>query len=300
MIKKISLGLGSLFFLLSSSAFASSVKLSGSSGVSDYRDYGVTANWSLAKKKAAAKAKTKAALDDETPAEKGASILTSVQSTKSSGSVTNEFKVGYESSFSDVTSYDLKGYYRLEPSDVKVIGLEPSLGFDYDGLVFEDLSTSFSLGFEFARSSTDLQVTPKKTVSQSFTTAGISLGVDQEVFEGFKASLSASFYRYTEPQTRFPTPKRRLINIAPLSESALSSSGYPEKTFSFGLSWDWAEKWSSNYSISSTKTHFEGTTSIYSAVGTDYAISKSWSVGVGYAWSSSGSSTGSLDGTFSW
>ena len=257
---------------------ASYIRASGSSGINEYRDYAMSAKWKV---------------DQESK------ILTSVQNTKSLGSVTNEYKVGYDSSISEVTSFDVKGFYRAEPSDVSVIGLELEFGFDYEDLVFEDLDTDFTVGLDLARSSTEIAVGPKKKVTQSFTTRGISVGVGQEILEELKASFTASFYSYTEPQTRFPVGRRRLFDLS-LSGAGLSTTGYPEKSFMLGLAWEIADHWSSNYYISSTKTHFDSLTTIYSGLSLDHTFTDHLSAGVGYSWSSASSSTGSLDVTYFW
>jgi hypothetical protein len=264
--------------ILSSTSFASYIKASGSSGINDYQDYALSAKWKVAKE---------------------SKILTSVQSTKSSGSTTNEFKVGYDSTISEVTSFDVKGFTRSEPSDVKVIGLETEFSFDYEDLIFEELDTDFSIGLDLSRSSTDIAVGPKKKVTQSFTTRGISIGVGQEILEELKASFTASFYGYTEPQTRFPVGRRRLFDLT-VSGAGLSTTGYPEKSFSLGLAWDIADHWSSYYYVSSTKTYFDSLTTIYSGLSLDHTFTDHLSAGVGYNWSSASSSTGSLDATYFW
>ncbi len=270
---------------------ASSLKLLGGFGASQYRDYSVTGKWSVSGSKS--KTKLQDVEKEQSEGESEAKILTSVESTKSSGSITNDYKLGYDSKINEITSYDLIVYNRAEPSNVGVIGFNPEFDFDYEVM-------GFTTALDFSRSSTDLPVGPKKTVTQSFTSAGVSLGVYREFFEVLKASLTASFYHYTEPQTKFPTQNKRRLMPPPTSGTGLSTTGYPEKVFTFGLNWDWADQWSSTYSISRTKTHFDGATSVYSSLGTDHTFSSHWASGVAYAWSSAGSSVASLDATYFW
>ena len=258
---------------------ASSLKASGASGANKYQDWGLLGKWG---------------------SEDGGKALTSVQSTKSSGSTTNEYKLGYCSKFSEVTSYNLDAYFRSEPSSVSVLGLNPELSFDYDDLIFSDLSTGFTLGLDFSRSSYPIQVGLKKA-NESFTAAGASLGFTQEIFSGLKASLSGAFYHYTQPQTKLPIAPKRLTKPRPIGVGTdLSSLGDPEKTFTLELSWDWAEKWSSAYSLSSSKAHFDGLTTIYSNLGVDHTFSNQWSTGLSYSWSSAATSAGGLEITYSW
>ena len=289
----------SLVMLFCTESNASSLKGSGAFGANKYQDFGLVGKWTL-KEKSKPKVKSKSKnLEEDDSSEEGSKILTSIQSTKSSGTITNEYKLGYDSKISEVTYCDLNAYYRTEPSDVHVIGFQPEFSFDYDDLIFKELSTGFTLGMDISRSTTQTQITPKKTISEGFTTAGITLGINQEIMEGLKASFSASFFHYTEPQTKFPAAVKRLNNLRPV-DSALSTSGNPEKTFTLGLSWEITEKWSSAYSISSTKTHFDGLTSIYSSLEVDHVFSDRWSAGLGYSWSSSASTSGSLEATYSW
>jgi len=283
---------------------ASSIKLSGGAGAEKYQDFGFVGNWSLdTKPKAKSKMKNKEQDTDEN--DEGSKILTSVQSTKSSGSTTNEYKLGYDPKISEITSAAFDGYYRTEPSSVHVIGIEPEFSFDYDDLILSELSTGFTLGFDFSRSTTKAQPAQanlppaQKKVNESFTAAGITLGISQEIFDGFKASLSGAFYHYTIAQTKIPGIPKRLVNLKPL-DNTLSSLGDPEKSITFGLSWDWAEKWSSSYSLAKTKTYFDGLTTINSSLELDHTFSDRWEVGLGYSWSSAAAYAGSLDATYSW
>ena len=290
-ILKVSFLIFFLNFLFLNEVNASYLKVLGGFGANQYRDYLITGKWSVSGSNS--KTKPQDVEKEQSEGESEAKILTSVESTKSSGSITNEFKLGYASKINEITSYDLIVYKRAEPASVGVFGLNPEFDFDYEDM-------GFTTALDYSRSSTDLAVGPKRTVTQSFTSLGASLGVYREFFEVLKASLTASFYHYTEPQTKFPTQNKRRLMPPPTSGTGLSTTGYPDQVFSFGLNWDWADQWSSSYSISHTKTHFDGATSVYSSLGADHTFSSHWASGVSYAWSSAGSSVASLDATYFW
>ena len=141
-----------LNFLSNTSVQASSLRASGASGINSYKDYALTGRWSVG-----GKSKSKSKTKDQDESDSGSSISTSFENSNSSGSITNEYKLGYSSKWSEITSYDLSSYYRTEPSDVSVIGIQPEISFEKEGLLFNDLSSGLNLGFDFFRTTAVIQ-----------------------------------------------------------------------------------------------------------------------------------------------
>lgn len=273
--------IAALLLFHTSISHASSLKLNGSFG-SNYSDFGAIARWSLDK-------------------EKTSSIMTSAETTNASGDTTNEFKFGYSTDATDTTSYSITGYFRSEPGEVSVIGIEPGISLSYDDLILEERNTSFSIGVEFSRSGTNIPVTSSKKVSESFTTVGLSLTAEQEILETLSANIGLSFFNYSTPQYTIPGKKaRRLNNMGSTASGSLSTNGYPERTFSFGVNWDFMEKWSASYDLYNVKAHFEDTTTSYSTLGVSHDLNKDWNAELSYTWSSSDSSTITLGCTYHW
>jgi hypothetical protein len=241
------------------------------------------------------------------------------QNTYSSGSATNEFKLAVGSQVDDITSYYISTYYRSEPNDIRALGIDPSLTKDYEGLILEDLSTSFTAGLMLSRYSTDIaNAGPRgQTLTQSFYSYGASLQASQYLTDDVSLSIGGSYYVYTDPETDVPALKpnggrrgqsgkqpdpnlNRRFNLVNVSDSILSTSGYPQLSLYLSADWDFLENWATSYSFSSSRSNYSNTTNYYSSLSVDHTFLKSWNVEAEYSWGSTAFTTGCVGVRYKW
>ena len=247
-------------------------------------------------------------------------VIGTFQNTYSSSQTTNEYKIGVGSEINDETSYYISSYYRSEPNDIRALGIDPSVTVDYDSLVFEDLSTSFTAGVMLSRYSTDIANAGPRggTLTQSFYSYGASLQASQYVTDDVSFSLGGSYYVYTDPQTEVPTLRgdnrrgrggssnqpdpnlNRRFNLVNVSDSVLSTSGYPKLSLYLSADWDFLENWAASYSFSSSRSNYSDTTNYYSSFSVDHTFLKSWNVEGEYSWSNTAFTTGSVGVRYKW
>ena len=300
-----------ILVLLSSVVHAHTLKNSNSFGESSYRDVNLSGTWSLNEKDY---------------------LVTTLQNTLSSGSTTNEYKAGVGSQINDDLSYYISGYYRSEPNSIRAMGIDPSITHGFDDLLIEDQTTSITVGLMVSKFAADLDVVgTKKTIEENFYSGGISAQFAQDLTDDLSLSVGGSFYQYTNITTQIPAiqpapgnknlnkvtgngggtsgkqsgkapnPNRnRRMNLINVSDSVLSTSGYPKYSAYVSTNWNFLDNWNTGYSLSSSTSNYENTTNYYSSVSIDHTFLKSWNAELEYSWSNSGFTTSGVGLSYKW
>jgi hypothetical protein len=291
--------IGILFFSLPTSAHY--IKNTTSIGEDSYRDLNFKGYFSLNEKDY---------------------VIPSFQSTYSSSQTTNEFKLGSGSQINDETSYYISAYFRSEPNDIRAYGIDPSATYEWADLLIEDQSTSFTGGLLLSRYSSTVALTGPRggSVTSSFYSYGANLQVSQDITDTISFAAGGSYYVYTDPQVEVPTLRgddrqdrgrgqsgkqpdpnlNRRMNLVNISDSILSTSGYPKLSLYVSADWDFLENWAASYSFSSSRSNFSDTTNFYSSVSVDHTFLKSWNLEAEYSWSNTAFTTMGAGLRYSW
>jgi len=174
-------------------------------------------------------------------------------------------------------------FYRMEPDQVKGVGIAPSAS------VRVSDHTRLYPGLEFAR------YTQARSGGGGRRTTGIlsfsaSLGVSQDLFSSLSVYGSAAFYHYSEPSRGINFSNRR----RPIFMSSLTQLGtFPQNEFSLSLTESFNEDWDATLGASRSKDSSSGVVTVSEWISASYQINYTWGAQLQYTSSNTGTRFGS-------